>query len=392
MAEDDRKDYAGDAPWAAPMAHKPDPNRVSSLQTPSPGTAFDRPGVLPPDPSTSTASLVPARGVAASKDPARPRDAEPAYYDISPLKPSLWKWEIAVYFFLGGISGAAHLIGRTAARCGGSPELTRTAATVSLLSLLPCPPLLIHDLGDPKRFHHMLRVFKPGSPMNLGTWVISAFSGAAANEFARHYLTDERVNPADRTAVQKLLNSGTVLLVQDAVGVPMALLLASYTGVLLSTSSNPLWAKNVWLSPLFTASAVSTGCEALMLALDYKRGAPDAETPTMRGLRRLDTLAHAVELACVAGFNKAAGERAKTLHTGEMRNWHRTSMAGILGAEAVKLLPLPRTLDRPRRRLASTLGLIGGFALRWAMVLGGVHAAADPRTARLVSKPGSRPA
>ena len=29
---------------------------------------------------------------------------------------------------------------------------------------------LVLDLGDPLRFHHMLRVFKPSSPMSLGTW------------------------------------------------------------------------------------------------------------------------------------------------------------------------------------------------------------------------------
>ena len=35
---------------------------------------------------------------------------------------------------------------------------------------------LVLDLGDPLRFHHMLRVFKPSSPMSLGTWCLSAYS------------------------------------------------------------------------------------------------------------------------------------------------------------------------------------------------------------------------
>src|SRR4051794_21303098 len=35
-----------------------------------------------------------------------------------------------------------------------------------LLDLL----LLVLDLGDPWRFHHMLRVFKPSSPMSFGVW------------------------------------------------------------------------------------------------------------------------------------------------------------------------------------------------------------------------------
>ena len=36
--------------------------------------------------------------------------------------------------------------------------------------------MLVLDLGDPLRFHHMLRVFKPSSPMSLGTWSLTAYS------------------------------------------------------------------------------------------------------------------------------------------------------------------------------------------------------------------------
>jgi len=43
--------------------------------------------------------------------------------------------------------------------------------------------LLIADLGRPERFHHMLRVAKPSSPMSVGTWILTAYgpgSGLAA--------------------------------------------------------------------------------------------------------------------------------------------------------------------------------------------------------------------
>ena len=36
--------------------------------------------------------------------------------------------------------------------------------------------MLVSDLGDPLRFHHMLRVFKPSSPMSLGTWSLTVYS------------------------------------------------------------------------------------------------------------------------------------------------------------------------------------------------------------------------
>jgi hypothetical protein len=35
---------------------------------------------------------------------------------------------------------------------------------------------LVHDLGRPARFINMLRVFKPTSPMSVGTWILSAYA------------------------------------------------------------------------------------------------------------------------------------------------------------------------------------------------------------------------
>src|SRR6266480_1521778 len=46
-------------------------------------------------------------------------------------------------------------------------------ALALLLTDLVC---LVLDLGDPLRFHHMLRVFKPTSPMSLGTWCLTVYS------------------------------------------------------------------------------------------------------------------------------------------------------------------------------------------------------------------------
>jgi hypothetical protein len=42
------------------------------------------------------------------------------------------------------------------------------------------PGFLIHDLGRPERFLHMLRVFKPTSPLSsVGSCILSPFSAAA---------------------------------------------------------------------------------------------------------------------------------------------------------------------------------------------------------------------
>jgi len=53
--------------------------------------------------------------------------------------------------------------------------LTKYAYPLALLLLVVDLALLVGDLGDPARFHHMLRVFKPSSPMSFGTWTLSAY-------------------------------------------------------------------------------------------------------------------------------------------------------------------------------------------------------------------------
>jgi formate-dependent nitrite reductase membrane component NrfD len=372
------KDTSFTADWTANLAHRSDPNRVSPAARGSagqPALPANRPITNRPVPT----------GKARQHDP-ESIPAEPSYYDISILKSPLWKWEIAIYFYLGGLSTGAYILGRLAARHGGKThkDISRVASYLALASILPAPPLLIHDLGDPKRFHHMLRVWKPSSPMNFGTWAITAYSGMATFDVVRQFIEDRsiRLGTSEHNKLVKLMKNGKLLLVHDALGIPFALLVASYTGVLLSCTSNPMWCKNPWLSPLFTASAVSTGAEAIGLTLECLSS---ADSPSKKVLRHIDTAAHIAELGMMAGYSRLAGENAATLHTGKMRNYHRFTNGGIIGAEMLKLLPLPSPLRRLARIVAALLGLSAGFAMRWSFIFGGHEAANDPHTARLSS-------
>ena len=54
--------------------------------------------------------------------------------------------------------------------------VARAAYPVALVLLLTDLMMLVLDLGDPLRFHHMLRIFKPSSPMSLGTWSLTIYS------------------------------------------------------------------------------------------------------------------------------------------------------------------------------------------------------------------------
>ena len=265
------------------LPHRPDPNHVRSLQT-------IRPGEFAPAPAPNPAS----RPSAAARRRSRRRSA----IEIRRSRRTLMcrcssrrsgHGRSRRTFTLAECP-PAHLLSRMAQRFGERQlnDLAKAGSFVALPALLPCPPLLIKDLGDPKRFHHMLRFWKPGSPMNLGTWAITAYGGTATAEAIRHYLASHQktISGQERSRLLRLMNNGVVLAAHDAAGVPLALVVASYTGVLLSCTANPLWCKNPWLAPMFAASAISTGAEAISLALDWN-GTSHGESTAQRVLKML---------------------------------------------------------------------------------------------------------
>jgi len=95
---------------------------------------------------------------------------EQSYYDYPVLKAPVWKWEIVWYFFFGGLAAGCYFIASIASLFGSLEDraVVRAGYYASLLALLPCPPLLIKDLGRPGRFLNMLRIFKVRSPMSIG--------------------------------------------------------------------------------------------------------------------------------------------------------------------------------------------------------------------------------
>src|SRR5690348_8955929 len=188
------------------------------------------------------------------------RDPRDAYRDVPILKQPTWKNEIAGYFFLGGISGGASIIAALAELVGGRSlhRLARVAHWVAFLTLLPCPPLLIADLGLPARFHHMLRVFKPSSPMNLGSWILTGHGALLALTTLRSMFGRIPVfGPLVRVV------AGQPVAVAD---LPLGLGLGGYTGVLIGTTSVPVWSESPFLGALFMASSMSTGAAAVSLA------------------------------------------------------------------------------------------------------------------------------
>jgi hypothetical protein len=137
--------------------------------------------------------------------------------------------------------------------------VVRWAYPVSFALLLIDFACLVLDLGDPLRFHHMLRVFKPGSPMSLGTWCLTAFSLALAVLVAVEAFVTIGWMPGD-SAIAWWLRKMAIL-----AALPFAFGSAAYKGVLFSTSAQPGWKDARWLGAYFINSAVMLGAGILLV-------------------------------------------------------------------------------------------------------------------------------
>jgi formate-dependent nitrite reductase membrane component NrfD len=311
---------------------------------------------------------------------------EKGYYGVPMLKRPLWKWEIALYFFFEGISAGSYMIAAMAELFAKNrySETTRAARYISLAALLPCPPLLIIDLGRPERFHHMLRVWKPKSPMNLGAWALSGYSLPVGLLAFKQLTGDVPQTPAPLKKAGALVPSRAV----GAAGIPFALAMLSYPGVLLSTTSTPVWARTRFLGALFASSSMATGAAALSLALALRgKGSGDRE---LEALERIESLARLFEGTALAAYLLTTKESAKPLVSGR---YSKHLWLGAVGAGLV-LPTLLGALSSPRRKakrratiLSSALTLVGGLTLKWAVAHAGRASAEDSQAARDATRP-----
>ena len=131
--------------------------------------------------------------------------------------------------------------------------VAKVAYPVALLVLLIDLALLVLDLGDPLRFHHMLRIFKLYSPMSVGTWCLTIFSLPLTAAVALSLLAEMGWD----------FEWARILAV--VAGLLPALGSAAYKGVLLSTNAQPGWKDARWMGGYLTNSALLMGCGELLV-------------------------------------------------------------------------------------------------------------------------------
>ncbi|EFH86119.1 NrfD/PsrC family molybdoenzyme membrane anchor subunit [Ktedonobacter racemifer] len=300
------------------------------------------------------------------------------YYDLPLVKKAHWSWQIVLYFFLGGIAGGSYLISTLAdlLRFEKHGVLTRAGRYLSFVCILASPVLLILDLGRPLRFHHMLRVLKFRSVMSLGTWGLTAFGLCSGLTTAYQAASDGLLNWFPLLA--RWMKAVPIKLV-EVLGSLLGLFVASYTGVLLSSTAVPVWARaRRLLGPLFLSSALSTALASLSCLLSFGRN----NQPLVEKLERAEMVSMSMELGLISALPRLLGSLGKPLFRG------RTGIlfkAGTIGAGlAFPLLAriigklggksTPRTVNI----VLSLLVLAGGMILRYVWIVAGRLSAHDP--------------
>ena len=275
-----------------------------------------------------------------------------SYYGQPVIKEPTWTWEIPCYFFTGGLSGASSVLS-TSAKLFGNEKLSRTALYIGAVGDAISPLLLISDLGRPERFHHMLRVFKVTSPMNVGSWILLVNGGAS-----------------NTAAVLELLGIlKPIKLLAELVATLFGPPLATYTGVLVADTAVPVWHNARQELPwIFGASAAASAGAAASMFL-----APGDAWPA----RRLAVAGVVAEGALMQTMGLRLGEVGEVYHRGAAGTF--STAAKLLAGGGAALLATRGRKSRGAAVLGGALVCAGELCLRWAVYKAGFQSARDPK-------------
>ena len=245
----------------------------------------------------------------------------------------------------------------------GRPALRRAGRIGSLVSLLASVYLLIADLGRPERFHHMLRVAKPTSPMSVGTWILTVYGPGVGVAAVSELLPSTMRSTMLGTLLDRIARPAAV---SSAIVAPAV---ASYTAVLLSQTAAPAWHEaHRHLPFVFTGSAAASA-GGLTMALT-----PVEEAGPARMFACYGAISELFASKLMQNRLGLAGEAYTTGRAHRLRRWSEClTAAGLLGA----------TLASRRSRtaaVASGLALLAGSALqRFGVFEAGVASTKDPK-------------
>jgi formate-dependent nitrite reductase membrane component NrfD len=274
-----------------------------------------------------------------------------------------WKGLIGIYLFLGGVGAGAYIV------AGAGSFLGDTWANVTNAGLYISWPIVIigmlflaAHLGVP--FKAPLAMAKVGSSwISRGVWVLGIFILLSFIHFIAIY------------------QGNTVPGILPFLGMMFAMFVALYTGALLSASKGfPLWQTSL-LPILFMISGLLTGMLAVILAMV----AIDSSAITADQMRKFAAIGAGlimVELVAIFFFLHTAWRYPNTREAAQKL----VSKASFIFGDLILGLGVPLIICLSvyfaisdvgsmvtAMTIASILGLIGGFLLRYGILSAGMQ-------------------
>ncbi|MBO0876232.1 MAG: polysulfide reductase NrfD, partial [Pseudonocardia sp.] len=291
----------------------------------------------------------------AQRDPHRPESNQSkesgSYYGRPVLKRPVWEsTDIAGYLFLGGLAGASSLLG-AAAQTSRRPGVARASKVGAVTAGVGSLAALIHDLGRPTRFLHMLRVFKITSPMSVGAWLLAGYVPMAG--LAAASATTGRAPRIGAAASAGAAALGPAV--------------ASYTAVLISDTAVPAWHEAYREMPFVFVGSAATAAGGLgMIAAPTDQAGP---------ARAMAVMGATTELSAFEAMRRRLGPLGEPYDSGRAGRYLTASkVLSVVGACGALL--------GRRSRMASALSgaalLAASAATRWGIFHAGIESANDP--------------
>ncbi len=292
-----------------------------------------------------------------------------------------WGPILAGYLFLGGLAGGAYMVGALTDlfKKEKYAVLSKSGILASFVSIVLGLVLLVFDL---KRFEVaplvILNAYRrfPGSIMAVGTWIITGFTLVSLVTVVLWYLDGH----------------GLVRKIVEVIGVILGLATAAYTGILLSFARGvPFW-NSGFLPWLFVLSGLLTGLAISVLlipraAVFMPKAFGDFKSTWNATPEYLELIGYSDDLGIPMIFIETAVMLlylVTTPSTGIL--WSGSGISLYFYAYLLLALLMPLALTYYNQKLTTAgrhktviyltllttvLVLVGGFLLRYVVLIGG---------------------